>query len=141
MWSSSASSARNRGSSSHSAQFTVNKETDICGCGHRLITRTSLTRKNPGRRFKACPGTNCHNVFFWIDDEIPPRTVLIIRDLEEQGHVLERRMMHYKNRYQTMVCVGALPWIIVLMCLVSYCLNKLGAIESPGCKLSLGYMH
>ncbi|KAG8378684.1 hypothetical protein BUALT_Bualt07G0010900 [Buddleja alternifolia] len=55
MRSSSAGSARSRGSSSHSSHFHVKKGIDTCGCGHRLITQTSLTRKNPGRRFKACP--------------------------------------------------------------------------------------
>ncbi|KAG8375964.1 hypothetical protein BUALT_Bualt09G0013900 [Buddleja alternifolia] len=90
--------ARSRGSSSHFGG--VDEETLYCGCGAMLRTLTSKTKKNYGRRFKSCPvkGERYCILFKWIDDDIPPGTMQIIRELEDHSRGLEGQLNTVKHR-------------------------------------------
>ncbi|KAG8367928.1 hypothetical protein BUALT_Bualt16G0123700 [Buddleja alternifolia] len=107
--------ARSRGSSSHASRNFdgVDEETLYCGCGAMLRTLTSKTKKNPGRRFKSCPvkGERYCILFKWIDDDIHPGTMQIIRELEDHSRSLEGQLNTVKQRYQTMECSFAYAYM------------------------------
>ncbi|KAG8380411.1 hypothetical protein BUALT_Bualt06G0012600 [Buddleja alternifolia] len=95
-------SARSRGSSCSSSRFkAVDGELPkSCSCGYKWSQQTSLTKKNPVRRFVACPvrdETSCKE-FFWTDDPIPPRTMQIINELESEARTMDGQFKLYKLR-------------------------------------------
>ncbi|KAG8377239.1 hypothetical protein BUALT_Bualt08G0007600 [Buddleja alternifolia] len=114
--------SRSRGSSSYSSHTGVSIDDDpkYCGCGVLLHIQTSRTKKNSGRRFKACPirGERSCQLFKWLDDDIPPGTLLIIRELEDHSCELSHQLNILKRRYQTMVCVAAISLIVLCLAII-----------------------
>ncbi|KAG8371489.1 hypothetical protein BUALT_Bualt13G0093000 [Buddleja alternifolia] len=131
--------SRSRGSSSSYLSHTgvgVDDDPKYCGCGVLLHTQT-LRKKNPGRHFKACPirGERSCQLFKWLDDDIPPDTLLIIRELEDHSRELRHQLNTLKHRYQTMVCVAAIS--LIILCLAMIILNVI--IPNRLNRLPIGY--
>ncbi|KAJ1439016.1 Zinc finger, GRF-type [Sesbania bispinosa] len=61
--------ARSKGVSASSSS----SRNRLCGCGEMVLTLTSKSAKNPGRRFFRCPNWKQYggcNYFEWVEDEL-----------------------------------------------------------------------
>ncbi|KAG5540676.1 hypothetical protein RHGRI_020789 [Rhododendron griersonianum] len=86
-------------SSSTSTNFCQYKGEERCECGRRVVMRTSLTVKNPGRRFLGCINykkENDCNFFVWVDPETCPRGLEYAKIMQAKKDELERQVQELK---------------------------------------------
>lgn len=74
-----------------------------CYCDRMSVMKTQWFGPNAGRRFRACPNNIC-GYQEWIDEELGPRTLEIIKELQESQLWKEeryrRRMVRMRERHQ-----------------------------------------
>ncbi|KAG5522558.1 hypothetical protein RHGRI_034645 [Rhododendron griersonianum] len=76
-----------------------------CGCGRRVVMRTSLTTKNLGRRFLGCINykqKNGCNFFVWIDPETCPRGVEYAKIMQAKKEALEGEVEELKMMIESL---------------------------------------
>ncbi|KAK4439217.1 hypothetical protein Salat_0256600 [Sesamum alatum] len=67
----------------------------LCVCGDPIVTKTSWTNGNPGRRFRGCSGQNggyC-DTFEWVDPPMCPRSVVVIPGLLKKINGYEKKIV------------------------------------------------
>ncbi|KAG5544643.1 hypothetical protein RHGRI_017172 [Rhododendron griersonianum] len=86
-------------SSSSSTNYSQYRGEETCKCGRRAVMRTSLTVKNPERRFLGCINYKKHNdcnFFVWVDPETCPRGLEYARRMQAIKDELERQVEELK---------------------------------------------
>ncbi|KAL0433434.1 UNVERIFIED_CONTAM: hypothetical protein Slati_2677700 [Sesamum latifolium] len=100
----------NKGDSSHSSSGNSQSETfgsgrrrnsntsgigadAVCRCGYYVVTRTSWTTSNPGRRFRGCLESNGNycRTFEWIDPPMCIRSLVVIPGLLKKLNGYEKK--------------------------------------------------
>ncbi|KAI8554914.1 hypothetical protein RHMOL_Rhmol05G0133900 [Rhododendron molle] len=82
-------------SSSYTTNLSQYDGDERCRCGRRVVMRTSLTVKNPRRRFLGCINykeKNECNFFVWIDPEICPRGLEYAKIMQAKKEELEKQV-------------------------------------------------
>ncbi|KAI8552016.1 hypothetical protein RHMOL_Rhmol06G0232400 [Rhododendron molle] len=76
-----------------------------CGCGRRVVMRTSLTTKNPGRRFLGCINykqRNGCNFFVWIDPKTCSRGLEYAKIMQAKKEALEGEVEELKMKIESL---------------------------------------
>ncbi|KAL0456226.1 UNVERIFIED_CONTAM: hypothetical protein Slati_0961800 [Sesamum latifolium] len=95
-WSSDGVSGRWSGCRRRQHSFSEKISSETCQCGMPIVTKTSWTNTNPGRRFLGfgrSTGGYC-DVFEWIDPPMCDRSVVIISGLLKKLNAYEKKT-HY----------------------------------------------
>ncbi|KAG5515271.1 hypothetical protein RHGRI_036345 [Rhododendron griersonianum] len=86
-------------SSSYTTNFSQYDGDERCRCGRRVMMQTSLTVKNPERRFLGCTKykeKNGCNFFVWIDPETCPRGLEYAKIMQVKKEELEKQVEDLK---------------------------------------------
>ncbi|KAG5515701.1 hypothetical protein RHGRI_036675 [Rhododendron griersonianum] len=86
-------------SSSYTTNLSQYDGDERCRCGRRVVMQTSLTVKNPGRRFLGCRNykkENGCNFFVWIDPETCPRALEYAKIMQAKKEELEKQVEEFK---------------------------------------------
>ncbi|XP_058179307.1 uncharacterized protein At4g04775-like [Rhododendron vialii] len=86
-------------SSSYTTNLSQYDGDERCRCGWRVVMQTSLTVKNPGRRFLGCrkyKKENGCNFFVWIDPETCPRGLEYAKIMQAKKEELEKEVEEFK---------------------------------------------
>ncbi|KAG5562741.1 hypothetical protein RHGRI_005464 [Rhododendron griersonianum] len=86
-------------SSSYTTNFSQYDGDERCRCGRRVVMQTSLTVKNPGRRFLGCTKykeKNGCNFFVWINPETCPRGLEYAKIMQAKKEELEKQIEDLK---------------------------------------------
>ncbi|KAI8524730.1 hypothetical protein RHMOL_Rhmol13G0171500 [Rhododendron molle] len=82
-------------SSSYTTNLSQYDGDERCRCGRRVVMQTSLTVKNPGRRFLGCINykkENGCNFFVWIDPQTCPRGLEYAKIMQAKKEELEKQV-------------------------------------------------
>ncbi|KAI8560872.1 hypothetical protein RHMOL_Rhmol04G0289500 [Rhododendron molle] len=88
-------------SSSYTTNLSQYDGDERCRCGRRVVMQTSLTVKNPGRRFLGCINykkENGCNFFVWIDPQTCPRGLEYAKIMQAKKEELEKQVQELKLR-------------------------------------------
>ncbi|KAL7132165.1 hypothetical protein ABFS83_12G053600 [Erythranthe nasuta] len=99
-----------------------------CYCSRRVVTRTSWTDLNPGRRYSTCDNykkiRGC-NYFVWIDPPMCDRSRQIIPGLLRKINMREEELMKKSSREKCLWIAVIISWLFVyLLMQYVYCKNK-----------------
>ncbi|KAI8532787.1 hypothetical protein RHMOL_Rhmol11G0241600 [Rhododendron molle] len=86
-------------SSSYTNNYLQHNGDERCGCGRKAVMRTSLTVKNPGRRFLGCLNykkKNGCNFFVWLDPQTCERGLEYAKIMQAKKEELERQIEDLK---------------------------------------------
>ncbi|KAI8555370.1 hypothetical protein RHMOL_Rhmol05G0169700 [Rhododendron molle] len=90
-------------SSSYTTNLSQYDGNERCRCGRRVVMQTSLTVKNPGRRFLGCINykkQNGCNFFVWIDPETCPRGLEYAKIMQAKKEELEKQVQGLKMKIE-----------------------------------------
>ena len=87
---------------------------DTCFCVRRCVIRTSLTNRNPSRRFMTCENGGC-SFFLWVDPPVCDRAKAVIPGLLRKISAMEEEMRKSWKR-EKLLWAWAIFSIIIIIC-------------------------
>lgn len=107
-----------------------------CYCDQMSVMKTQWFGPNAGRRFRACPNNIC-GYQEWIDEELGPRTLEIIKELQESrlesDERYKRRIVRMRERHQAEMlqlkskqqCVAIIGLFVLVNLMMNMALNTM----------------